>query len=668
MSATHKEAVAFLESIFGEAHTSEQLEDVLLSCDGNVDRTIEALLADDDRDPEALVSWELGGKSCAESDKNFIEISKREDSEHFHGNMQAKKVKGTEDPNSNNFLVSEDIGWGNAGFMKKNTSKSMKEAVLKQNECNVSKKNGPSTKSSGVAGKDRTRRGTTKLTKKDIAEPTKVVVFTQNSDSILRKKTQAPKGGKRPPGSKSKGHGQLPLVNFSEEPPFPEEGNEDQLMSWRCNEANPNPPGITVPPLVESGTDACHNIQRRAPCGDQSEDGLIANQNEQTEGEGRLEADDSSTPTIPIAKAVAVDKWEKKKKWLIVVLILAIAGLAAGLVMKDSKNTSTTSGTTLHQENTTGQEQYCILSQWSSWSNCSVPCGRGEKTRTRTIEVANSPHGTPCPPASSLEDTQDCNSDPCPGDCQLSPWSPWSKCSKECGFETQHRTRHVVSESTRGGASCPSDSELEETRDCNIPPCPGGCEVSSWSDWSECSAPCGGGRQNRTRTIVSQPDPGGDPCPPESSFGEVQECNTHCCPVDCALSDWSAWSDCSKDCGGGTQFRSRSISVQAQCNGTLCPPESDLKQTQIVTPSAAPLTACCPHGPIGLIAQGIAVEGQKLVLVSYKHRVSAEESHARQNLNWRTRQNAMVNAVLLTVSQNGPLGLAATIAANVASV
>jgi len=31
----------------------------------------------------------------------------------------------------------------------------------------------------------------------------------------------------------------------------------------------------------------------------------------------------------------------------------------------------------------------CVVSRWSQWSPCSVSCGRGIKTKTRTIQVCN---------------------------------------------------------------------------------------------------------------------------------------------------------------------------------------------------------------------------------------------------------------------------------------
>ena len=52
---------------------------------------------------------------------------------------------------------------------------------------------------------------------------------------------------------------------------------------------------------------------------------------------------------------------------------------------------------------------------------------------------------------------------------------------------------------------------------------------SEFSDWSECSATCGGGTQTRIRTCTNPaPALGGVDCQGESS--ETQNCNTHHCP------------------------------------------------------------------------------------------------------------------------------------------
>ena len=54
------------------------------------------------------------------------------------------------------------------------------------------------------------------------------------------------------------------------------------------------------------------------------------------------------------------------------------------------------------------------------------------------------------------------------------------------------------------------------------------CVWNSWGTWGSCSASCGGGTQQRTRTVGQQPMNGGAACQglPDLS----QSCNDHVCP------------------------------------------------------------------------------------------------------------------------------------------
>ena len=105
---------------------------------------------------------------------------------------------------------------------------------------------------------------------------------------------------------------------------------------------------------------------------------------------------------------------------------------------------------------------------------------------------------------------------------------------------------------------------------------PGGykvCEMSDWSAWGDCTKACGGGNQTRSRTIVKKYDPN-EVCP---SNTQTQVCNTEQCPQDCEMSDWSVWGDCTKSCGGGTQTRTRTVLKQPVGKGKAC---GDLTDTQ----------------------------------------------------------------------------------------
>ena len=41
-------------------------------------------------------------------------------------------------------------------------------------------------------------------------------------------------------------------------------------------------------------------------------------------------------------------------------------------------------------------------------------------------------------------------------------------------------------------------------------------------------------------------------------------------PIDCEYADWSAWGECSGECGPGIHYRTRDIQVEAEHGGEGC--------------------------------------------------------------------------------------------------
>lgn len=120
-------------------------------------------------------------------------------------------------------------------------------------------------------------------------------------------------------------------------------------------------------------------------------------------------------------------------------------------------------------------------------------------------------------------------------------------------------------------------------------PTPVNCQVSDWSAWSACSASCGGGVQTRTRSITTPAQFGGAACP---ALSETRACNTQSCapdPIDCQVSDWSDWSACSASCGGGVRVRNRSILVPAQFGGQSCPATQQTEACNILSCTPDPV-------------------------------------------------------------------------------
>uniref|UniRef100_A0A8C2WQS4 Thrombospondin type-1 domain-containing protein 7A n=1 Tax=Cyclopterus lumpus TaxID=8103 RepID=A0A8C2WQS4_CYCLU len=189
---------------------------------------------------------------------------------------------------------------------------------------------------------------------------------------------------------------------------------------------------------------------------------------------------------------------------------------------------------------------------------------------------------------------------PCPKDCALSPWTPWSLCSHTCSGKNtegiQTRARSILAYNAgEGGIQCPNNSALQEVRNCNDHP----CTVYHWQTglWGQCiedssipatntsagrtrgdDASCSVGMQTRkvicVRVNVGQVPP--KKCPESLRPDTVRPCLLPC-KRDCIVTPYSEWSPCPSTCqaGGNTkkkQYRKR-IMIQIPANGGQDCPE-----------------------------------------------------------------------------------------------
>nr|CAB3250296.1 A disintegrin and metalloproteinase with thrombospondin motifs gon-1 [Phallusia mammillata] len=201
-------------------------------------------------------------------------------------------------------------------------------------------------------------------------------------------------------------------------------------------------------------------------------------------------------------------------------------------------------------------------SSWRDWGSCSVTCGSGSQTRTRTCSAGSGPS---CPGSSS--DRKTCTRSACP---TLSNWSRWSSCSVTCGSGQQERTRSCSS-----GRESDCSGSKRNTRPCTLTACTTS-RWGVWGTWSACSRSCGSGRRSRSRTCNLGNS--GPTC--QGLSVESQTCNRQTCP---SFSKWTTWSKCSKTCGPGTRERSRRCSSgrTTDCSGEPTQSEScnDVKCT-----------------------------------------------------------------------------------------
>lgn len=164
-------------------------------------------------------------------------------------------------------------------------------------------------------------------------------------------------------------------------------------------------------------------------------------------------------------------------------------------------------------------------------------------------------------------------------DCVVEDWVPES-CSKscddscsvsnpfKCGGWKQMTREIMVDPDGTCGIKCP---KLTQSRRCGQVKCPLDCVMSEWSGFAECSAECGGGVKKMTRAVLSDAENGGKAC---SIAEDIENCNDHSCDEDCVLQDWTSWSGCSVACGGGMATRRKHVLIPIKANGKCAKPDS----------------------------------------------------------------------------------------------
>jgi len=135
-------------------------------------------------------------------------------------------------------------------------------------------------------------------------------------------------------------------------------------------------------------------------------------------------------------------------------------------------------------------------------------CGGGSKTRHRRVVTPGK--GEP----DSVEEVTACNLQLCcpeceeDVDCVWEAWSEWSDCSVTCAGGERSRYRSVLTMPTNRGKPC-ANRDSYEIAPCGQLAC-GEAEYCGWAEWEAwggCSATCGGGIRLRERVlrITSKP-------------------------------------------------------------------------------------------------------------------------------------------------------------------
>ncbi|KAF3702312.1 Complement component C6 Precursor [Channa argus] len=117
--------------------------------------------------------------------------------------------------------------------------------------------------------------------------------------------------------------------------------------------------------------------------------------------------------------------------------------------------------------------------------------------------------------------------------CDRYPWSPWSACTSTCNHGTQQRQRNFQYDDYYWKSSCFQLCDRYDRRACNEQACPINCLLTEFEPWSDCS-PCAK-KQLRTRSVRRPSQFGGSDCSVELTEERPCHPSTECKlpPIDC---------------------------------------------------------------------------------------------------------------------------------------